>query len=97
MPVAPLSEDTRPGLALLIDSYGERMEATVSAWAANILAQDVAVSSVCVWGDWVRGRCVFVCVCGWGGYWGMVVRGAAKCSVPLQACGQRPPPPPGCT
>ncbi|KAI8473445.1 MAG: hypothetical protein J3K34DRAFT_410769 [Monoraphidium minutum] len=42
--VAPLSEDTQPGLALLIESYTERMEATVTGWMANILAQDVAGS-----------------------------------------------------
>ncbi|KAI8463893.1 MAG: component of the exocyst complex [Monoraphidium minutum] len=45
LPVAPLSEDTRPGLALLIESYTERMEATVTGWMANILAQDVAQGS----------------------------------------------------
>jgi hypothetical protein len=43
LPVAPLSEEMRPGLALLIESYAERMEATVNGWAANILAQDIAV------------------------------------------------------
>ncbi|GBF89218.1 exocyst complex component Sec6 [Raphidocelis subcapitata] len=42
LPVAPLSDDTRPGLALLIEAYTGRMEATLNAWAANILAQDVA-------------------------------------------------------
>jgi hypothetical protein len=43
LPVAPLSDECRPGLALLIESYTERMEATVNSWAASILAQDVAV------------------------------------------------------
>lgn len=43
LPVAPLSEETRPGLALLIESYAARMEATVDAWAASILEQDLAV------------------------------------------------------
>ena len=43
LPVAPLSEDMRPGLALLIENYTGRMDTTINGWAANILAQDMAV------------------------------------------------------
>ncbi|WIA31171.1 hypothetical protein OEZ86_001178 [Tetradesmus obliquus] len=42
LPVAPMSLDSAPGFALLINSYTDRMEATMTAWYRAILAQDVA-------------------------------------------------------
>eukprot|EP00882_Tetradesmus_deserticola_P033102 GHRQ01037782.1.p1 GENE.GHRQ01037782.1~~GHRQ01037782.1.p1 ORF type:complete len:158 (+),score=55.56 GHRQ01037782.1:299-772(+) len=42
LPVAPLSCEASPGFALLINSYTDRMEDTMSAWFRAILAQDVA-------------------------------------------------------
>ncbi|KAF6256967.1 exocyst complex component Sec6-domain-containing protein [Scenedesmus sp. NREL 46B-D3] len=42
LPVAPLSCEGAPGFALLIDSYTDRMEATMTAWSRAILAQDIA-------------------------------------------------------
>eukprot|EP00879_Flechtneria_rotunda_P009504 GHRR01009948.1.p1 GENE.GHRR01009948.1~~GHRR01009948.1.p1 ORF type:complete len:813 (+),score=297.11 GHRR01009948.1:359-2797(+) len=44
IPVAPLSANSegQPGFALLVDSYTDRMEATMTAWYKAILAQDLA-------------------------------------------------------
>lgn len=42
LPVAPMSLDSAPGFALLINSYTDRMEATMTAWYRAILAQDAA-------------------------------------------------------
>jgi hypothetical protein len=39
LPIAPLSVEAAPGFALLINSYTDRMEATMTAWFRAILAQ----------------------------------------------------------
>jgi hypothetical protein len=39
LPIAPLSCEAAPGFALLINSYTDRMEATMTAWFRAILAQ----------------------------------------------------------
>jgi hypothetical protein len=39
LPIAPLSCEAAPGFALLINSYTDRMEATMTAWFKAILVQ----------------------------------------------------------
>lgn len=52
LPVAPLSSnpDGVPGFALLLNSYTDRMDETMSQWYKSILAQVCFFLIVSVWG-----------------------------------------------
>eukprot|EP00879_Flechtneria_rotunda_P016718 GHRR01017495.1.p1 GENE.GHRR01017495.1~~GHRR01017495.1.p1 ORF type:complete len:522 (+),score=162.17 GHRR01017495.1:359-1924(+) len=65
IPVAPLSANSegQPGFALLVDSYTDRMEATMTAWYKAILAQvrsqlvrHVQTSWVSIWASMLLAR-----------------------------------------
>lgn len=47
LPVAPMSSEAQPGFAMLIESYTDRMEVTMTAWFKAILAQVAAGGGCC--------------------------------------------------